>query len=36
LGRFPERGERLDVDGFVLICEEVKKTSIVRIRIIKT
>lgn len=35
LGRFPERGERLDVDGFVLICEEVKKTSIVRVRIIK-
>ncbi|HEY6871127.1 MAG TPA: hemolysin family protein [Geobacteraceae bacterium] len=35
LGRFPERGERLEVDGFVLICEEVKKNAIVRVRISK-
>jgi len=35
LGRFPERGERLEVDGFMLVCEEVKKNAIVRVRIIK-
>jgi putative hemolysin len=33
LGRFPEKGERLEVDGFVLLCEEVKKNAIVRVRI---
>lgn len=33
LGRFPEKGERLEVDGFVLVCEEVKKNAIVRVRI---
>jgi putative hemolysin len=35
LGRFPERGERLEVDGFVLVCEEVKKNAIVRVRIVR-
>ena len=35
LGRFPERGEKLEVDGFVLLCEEVKKNAIVRVRISK-
>jgi putative hemolysin len=35
LGRFPEKGEKLEVDGFILICEEVKKTSIVKVRIIR-
>jgi len=35
LGRFPERGERLEVDGFMLVCEEVKKNAIVRVRIAK-
>jgi putative hemolysin len=35
LGRFPERGERLEIDGFILICEEVKKNAIVRVRISK-
>ena len=35
LGRFPERGERIEVDGFVLVCEEVKKNAIVRVKIIK-
>ncbi|HLO26930.1 MAG TPA: hemolysin family protein [Geobacteraceae bacterium] len=35
LGRFPERGERLEVDGIVLICEEVKKNAIVWVRIVR-
>lgn len=34
LGRFPERGETLELDGYTLICEEVKKTSIVKVRIV--
>ena len=34
LGRFPERGEKLQLDGYTLICEEVKKTSIVKVRIV--
>lgn len=33
LGRFPEKGEKLEVDGFLLVCEEVKKNAIVRVRI---
>ena len=35
LGRFPERGERLEVNGLVLVCEEVKRTAIVKVRIIR-
>ena len=35
LGRFPEKGEKLELDGFMLVCEEVKKTSIVKVRITK-
>jgi len=35
LGRFPERGESVSWQGFRFICEEVKKTSIVRVRISK-
>lgn len=35
LGRFPEKGEKLEVDGFLLVCEEVKKTAIVSVRIIR-
>ncbi len=35
LGRFPEKGEKLQVDGFLLICEEVKKNAILRVRISK-
>ena len=35
LGRFPEQGETVDWDRFTLVCEEVKKTSIVRVRIIE-
>lgn len=35
LGRFPERGEKVTWRGFILICEEVKRTSIVKVRILK-
>jgi putative hemolysin len=35
LGRFPEKGETLEMDSFILVCEEVKKTSIVKVRIIR-
>lgn len=35
LGRFPEKGERLEIDGFALVCEEVKKNAIVRVRIVR-
>ena len=35
LGRFPEKGEKLEVDGYLLVCEEVKKTSIDKVRIIR-
>jgi putative hemolysin len=35
LGRFPERGERLTVNGFELVCEEVKRTAILKVRIIR-
>jgi putative hemolysin len=35
LGRFPEKGEKLEVNGFLLVCEEVKKTAIVKVRIVR-
>jgi putative hemolysin len=35
LGRFPEKGEKLEWQGFLLTCEEVKQTSIVKVRIKK-
>lgn len=35
LGRFPEKGEKLEVEGFTLVCEEVKRTAIVKVRITK-
>jgi putative hemolysin len=35
LGRFPEKGEKLEVNGLILVCEEVKKTAIVKVRITK-
>jgi putative hemolysin len=35
LGRFPEKGEKLEMEGFTLVCEEVKRTSIVKVRIMK-
>lgn len=33
LGRVPEQGERLEVDGIVLVCEDVTKTAILKVRI---
>jgi len=33
LGRFPERGEMLEWEGFQLTCVDVKKTAIVKVRI---
>ena len=33
LGRFPGKGETVEWRGFLLTCEEVKRTSIVRVRI---
>jgi len=36
LGRFPEKGERVEWDRFTLICEEVKKTAVVKVRIMVT
>jgi putative hemolysin len=33
LGRFPEKGEKVEWRGFLFTCEEVKRTSIVRVRI---
>lgn len=35
LGSFPERGEQIEWKEFVLTCEEVKKTAIVKVRINK-
>jgi putative hemolysin len=35
LGRFPVRGERVEWQGFLLTCEEVKTTAIVKVRITK-
>jgi putative hemolysin len=35
LGRFPDKGETLEIDGYLLVCEEVKKTSIDKVRITK-
>jgi putative hemolysin len=35
LGRFPERGEKLEVEEFLMVCEEVKKNAIVRVRIVR-
>ncbi|HTP66932.1 MAG TPA: hemolysin family protein [Geobacteraceae bacterium] len=35
LGRFPEKGEKVEVNGLILVCEEVKQTAIVKVRIIR-
>lgn len=35
LGRFPEQGERVHWNGYLLTCEEVKKNAIVTVRIEK-
>lgn len=34
LGRFPKKGEKIEWHGFVLICEEITPTSIVKVRLI--
>jgi putative hemolysin len=34
LGRFPKKGEKIVWQGFVLICEEVTPTSIVKVKIV--
>jgi putative hemolysin len=36
LGRFPEKGEKVMVDGLEMVCEEVTKTAILKVRIQKT
>ena len=33
LGRFPKKGEKVDWQGYVITCEEVTRTGIVRVRI---
>lgn len=35
LGRVPDQGERVDVDGFAMFCEEVTRTAILKVRIKK-
>jgi len=35
LGRFPEKGESLELDGFLMVCDEVTKTAILKVRIMK-
>lgn len=35
LGRFPEQGEKVRFDGFVLVCEEVTKTAILKVRVVR-
>ena len=35
LGRFPKKGEKIEFHGFWMICEQVKATSIVRVRIVR-
>lgn len=36
LGRFPKRGERLVWKDYILVCEEVTRTSVVKVRVIRT
>jgi putative hemolysin len=33
LGRFPEKGEKIEWRDFLLTCEEVTKTAILKVRI---
>jgi putative hemolysin len=35
LGRFPEKGEKLDWRDFILTCEEVTETAILKVRIVR-
>lgn len=34
LGRFPKRGEKIEWESFILICEEITPTTIVKVRLI--
>jgi putative hemolysin len=36
LGRFPEKGEKVMVDDLEMVCEEVTKTAILKVKILKT
>lgn len=36
LGRFPEKGEEVEWEGHLFVCEEVAKNSIVRVRVMGT
>jgi putative hemolysin len=35
LGRFPEKGEKIEWRDFILTCEEVTKTAILKVRIVR-
>jgi putative hemolysin len=35
IGRFPEKGERFDLGEYTLICEEVTRTTITKVKVIK-
>ncbi|HWI40644.1 MAG TPA: hemolysin family protein [Verrucomicrobiae bacterium] len=35
LGRFPRKGEKVSWNGFAFICEEVKPTGILKVRVLK-
>lgn len=35
LGRFPEKGEKIEWREFILICEEVTRTAILKVRIVR-
>lgn len=36
IGRFPEKGEKLDLGHYTLTCEEVTRTTIAQVKIVKT
>jgi putative hemolysin len=35
LGRFPEKGESVEWNGYVFVCEEVAKNAVIRVKVIK-
>jgi putative hemolysin len=35
LGKFPEKGEKIEWTGYILICEEVTETAILKVRILR-
>ena len=35
LGRLPEKGEKLELNGFLVVCEEVTRTAILKVRILR-